>query len=132
MRLVTSTDGKISVLLADDNAIVRAGVHALLTLAGDVDVVATAQDYDGVVTQATQHRPQVVVTDIRMPPRFGSEGIEAAKEVRKRLPRSARDLPDNVRQRFENAVSAARAAYDHARAAYRRIRDESHDDLQRN
>jgi class 3 adenylate cyclase/DNA-binding NarL/FixJ family response regulator len=86
MRLVTSTDGKISVLLADDNAIVRAGVHALLTLAGDVDVVATAQDYDGVVTQATQHRPQVVVTDIRMPPRFGSEGIEAAKEVRKRLP----------------------------------------------
>ncbi|WP_222851140.1 adenylate/guanylate cyclase domain-containing protein [Phytoactinopolyspora mesophila] len=83
---MTSTDGRISVLLADDNAIVRAGVGALLALAGDVEVVATAEDYDGVVAQAVEHRPQVVVTDIRMPPRFADEGIEAAKEVRKRLP----------------------------------------------
>jgi class 3 adenylate cyclase/DNA-binding NarL/FixJ family response regulator len=83
---VNSTDGRISVLLADDNVIVREGVRVLLSLAEDVDVVATAEDYDGVVTQAVEYQPQVVVTDIRMPPRFADEGIEAAKEVRKRLP----------------------------------------------
>ncbi|WP_205856487.1 adenylate/guanylate cyclase domain-containing protein [Phytoactinopolyspora endophytica] len=83
---MTTTDGVISVLLADDNAIVRAGVQALLSLSGDLDVVATAEDYDGVLSQAEEHRPQVVVTDIRMPPRFADEGIEAAKEVRRRLP----------------------------------------------
>ena len=86
MYFVTSTEGRISVLLADDNLLVREGVRALLSLAGDLDVVAVAGDYDGVVTQAAEHRPQVVVTDIRMPPRFADEGIEAAKEVRKRLP----------------------------------------------
>ncbi|NED99925.1 adenylate/guanylate cyclase domain-containing protein [Phytoactinopolyspora halotolerans] len=83
---MTSADGRISALLADDNAIVRAGVQALLSLSGDIDVVATAEDYDGVIAQAMQHRPQVLVTDIRMPPRFADEGIEAAKEVRQRLP----------------------------------------------
>lgn len=86
MNDVTSPDGRISVLLADDNVIVREGVRSLLSLARDLDVVATAEDYDGVVTQAVEHHPQVVVTDIRMPPRFSDEGIEAAKEVRKRLP----------------------------------------------
>jgi adenylate cyclase len=86
MNDVTSTDARISVLLADDNLLVREGVRALLSLAGDVEVVATADDYDGVVAQAVEHRPQVVVTDIRMPPRFADEGIEAAREVRRRLP----------------------------------------------
>lgn len=83
---VTSPNGRISVLLADDNVIVREGVRALLSLAPDVEVVATADDYDTVVARAVEHHPQVVVTDIRMPPRFADEGIEAAKEVRKRLP----------------------------------------------
>ncbi|WP_053206316.1 adenylate/guanylate cyclase domain-containing protein [Jiangella muralis] len=83
---MTSAGARITVLLADDNLLVREGVRALLRVAGDVDVVATAEDYDGLVAQAVEHRPQVVVTDIRMPPRFADEGIEAAKEVRKRLP----------------------------------------------
>ncbi|MGH8775176.1 MAG: adenylate/guanylate cyclase domain-containing protein [Jiangellaceae bacterium] len=83
---MTSADARITVLLADDNLLVREGVRALLNVAGDLDVVAVAEDYDGVVAGAVEHRPQVVVTDIRMPPRFADEGIEAAKEVRKRLP----------------------------------------------
>lgn len=83
---MTSTDARITVLLADDNLLVREGVRALLRVAGDFDVVAMAEDYDGLVAEAIEHRPQVVVTDIRMPPRFANEGIEAAKEVRKRLP----------------------------------------------
>lgn len=76
----------ISVLLADDNLIVRAGVEALLELEDDVEVVGHAADYDGLLAGAEQTQPQVVVTDIRMPPSFQREGIEAAKEIRKRLP----------------------------------------------
>ncbi len=48
-----------------------------------------AGDYDELVAQAVALTPQVVVTDIRMPPNFQNEGIEAAKEIRKRLPGTA-------------------------------------------
>ena len=78
--------GKIAVFLADDNLIVREGVRALLGMADDIDVVGVAADYDSLVAGATELQPQVVVTDIRMPPSFESEGIDAAKEVRKRHP----------------------------------------------
>ena len=76
----------ISVFLADDNLIVREGVKALLDLEDDLDVVGVAADYDGLVNGAEAAQPQVVVTDIRMPPNFTREGIEAAKQVRKRHP----------------------------------------------
>ena len=77
---------KISVFLADDNLIVREGVRALIGSAPDMEVVGVAGDYDGLLTGAEQAAPQVVVTDIRMPPTFQREGIEAAKQVRKRHP----------------------------------------------
>jgi adenylate cyclase len=77
---------KITVFLADDNLIVREGVRALIGSAGDMEVVGVAGDYDGLVAGAEQAAPQVVVTDIRMPPTFQREGIEAAKQVRKRHP----------------------------------------------
>jgi adenylate cyclase len=76
----------ITVLLADDNLIVREGVRALLSRDPDVEVVGVAGDYDELVSRAVELRPQVLVTDIRMPPTFQNEGIEGAKEVRKRLP----------------------------------------------
>jgi class 3 adenylate cyclase/DNA-binding NarL/FixJ family response regulator len=78
--------GKITVFLADDNLIVREGVRALLGIADDIEVVGVAADYDSLVAGAGELNPQVVVTDIRMPPSFEAEGIEAAKEVRKRHP----------------------------------------------
>ncbi len=78
--------GTISVFLADDNLIVREGVRALLALEPDVEVVGTAADYDELVNGASKLAPQVVVTDIRMPPSFQNEGIEAAHEIRKRHP----------------------------------------------
>ena len=77
---------KITVFLADDNLIVREGVRALIGSAGDMEVVGVAGDYDGLIAGAEQAAPQVVVTDIRMPPSFQREGIEAAKQVRKRHP----------------------------------------------
>jgi adenylate cyclase len=76
----------ITVFLADDNLIVREGVRALLGLEQDIDVVGTAADYDGLLTGAEAAAPHVVVTDIRMPPSFQREGIDAALAVRKRHP----------------------------------------------
>ena len=76
----------ISLVLADDNLIVREGVRALLALEPDFAVVGTASDYEELVTSATELAPQVVVTDIRMPPAFQREGIDAAHEIRKRHP----------------------------------------------
>ncbi|HVL04533.1 MAG TPA: adenylate/guanylate cyclase domain-containing protein [Acidimicrobiales bacterium] len=80
------SDRQITVFLADDNLIVREGVRALIGLEPDLTVVGAAADYDGLVAGAEAAAPQVVVTDIRMPPTFQQEGIDAAKEVRKRHP----------------------------------------------
>lgn len=90
-------DDKITVFLADDNLIVREGVRALLNLQPDIEVVGVAADYDEIITfydglkaaelgeQGERSAPPaVLVTDIRMPPNFTSEGIDAAKEVRRR------------------------------------------------
>jgi adenylate cyclase len=76
----------ISVYLADDSALIRAGVQAMLALDRDVEVVGVAEDYDGLVAGASSVQPDVVVSDIRMPPHFQREGIDAAKEIRKRHP----------------------------------------------
>ena len=76
----------IDVFLADDNLIVREGVRAIIERHPDLRVVGMAADYDEVVAGATAAEPQVLVTDVRMPPSFHREGIDAAKEVRKRHP----------------------------------------------
>ncbi|MCU1454238.1 MAG: adenylate/guanylate cyclase [Acidimicrobiales bacterium] len=76
----------ISVFLADDNLIVREGVRALVNREPDLVVIGVAADYDELVKGATEAAPQVLVTDVRMPPDFQREGIEAAKEIRRRHP----------------------------------------------
>src|ERR1700730_14101952 len=81
-----ATDAGIRVVLADDNLIVREGVRALLLTAGDIDVVGVAGDYEELVAGADALMPQVVVTDIRMPPNFTDEGIRAARLIRKQHP----------------------------------------------
>jgi class 3 adenylate cyclase/ActR/RegA family two-component response regulator len=81
------TDARtITVFLADDNLIVREGVRALIARHPDLEVVGVGADYDETVSGAAATAPQVLVTDIRMPPSFNREGIDAAKEVRKRHP----------------------------------------------
>jgi len=86
MVVVGEDQSGISVLLADDSVLVREGVRALLGLERDLHVVGTAADFEELLAAADANRPQVVVTDIRMPPTFQDEGIEAAKIVRKRFP----------------------------------------------
>ncbi|GIE99626.1 response regulator [Paractinoplanes rishiriensis] len=68
----------ISVLLADDQALVRAGFRALLSAEPDIEVVGEAADGLEAVAQARQTRPDVVLMDIRMP---GVDGLEATKRI---------------------------------------------------
>src|SRR6476659_7877998 len=80
--------GRITVFLADDNVIVREGVRALLNIEPDLEVVGAAGDFDELIAGAEAAAPQVLVTDIHMPPACQREGIDAAKELRKRHPRT--------------------------------------------
>ncbi|GAA0586062.1 response regulator transcription factor [Paractinoplanes ferrugineus] len=68
----------ITVLLADDQALVRAGFRALLNAESDIKVVAEAADGLEAVRQAQQTHPDVVLMDIRMP---GVDGLEATKRI---------------------------------------------------
>jgi DNA-binding NarL/FixJ family response regulator len=78
--------GTVTIFLADDNLIVREGVRALIDRQADLQAVGVAAGYDETVNGATAANPQVLVTDIRMPPALQPEGIDAANEVRKRHP----------------------------------------------
>jgi len=80
---------EISVLIADDNAIVREGVKSILEEHDDLNVVGVAEDLASLRALAEELRPQVVVTDIRMPPRFATEGIDGALEIKKTWPETA-------------------------------------------
>jgi class 3 adenylate cyclase/DNA-binding NarL/FixJ family response regulator len=76
----------IRVVLGDDNVLVREGVRALLSATDGIEVVAVAEDRPTLMAATVEHRPDVVVTDIKMPPSFQLEGIEAAHEIRRDLP----------------------------------------------
>jgi DNA-binding NarL/FixJ family response regulator len=68
----------ITVQLVDDQALVRAGFHALLDAEEDIAVVAQAADGDSAIAQAREHRPQVVLMDIRMPK---VDGLQATARI---------------------------------------------------
>lgn len=72
----------IRVVLAEDGDLLRAGVLALLAGCDDLDVVASATSLPELLAAVEEHRPDVVLTDIRMPPDFTDEGIRAASELR--------------------------------------------------
>ena len=72
--------------MAEDNYLVREGVTKLLAAEDDVEVAAACADYPSLMEAVDSHRPDVVVTDIRMPPTSRDEGIRAANELRERYP----------------------------------------------
>jgi DNA-binding NarL/FixJ family response regulator len=70
---------KIRVLLADDHAVVRAGIRQFLEHAGDIDIVAEADDGEAAKALIQRHQPDVAVVDIQMPK---ASGIEVTRWVR--------------------------------------------------
>jgi DNA-binding NarL/FixJ family response regulator len=76
----------LRVVFAEDNYLVREGTAALLTEAGEVELVGTAEDLDGLLTMVADLTPDAVLTDIRMPPTGTDEGIRAAKQIRDEHP----------------------------------------------
>ena len=78
--MVTQT---IRILLADDQALVRGALGALLSLEDDLDVVGEASDGDEAVSRATQLRPDVCLMDVQMP---GTDGISATAALRAASP----------------------------------------------
>ncbi|MBA2325041.1 MAG: response regulator transcription factor [Actinobacteria bacterium] len=76
----------IRVVLAEDNYLVREGVTRLLETAPDIDVVAACDDYDSLLATVDAEQPDVVLTDIRMPPTGTDEGIRAAEHLRETHP----------------------------------------------
>src|SRR4051794_24480771 len=77
----------LRLVFAEDNYLVREGTAALLARSPELDVVALAQDLEQLLAAVERHRPDVVLTDIRMPPTWTTEGIEAARRIRRDDPR---------------------------------------------
>jgi DNA-binding NarL/FixJ family response regulator len=75
----------VRVVIAEDLALLREGIVALLRDAG-IDVVAQAEDGEGLLRIVGGHKPDVAVVDVRLPPTFTDEGLRAALEARRRQP----------------------------------------------
>jgi DNA-binding NarL/FixJ family response regulator len=78
----------VKVLVAEDSVLLREGIVRLLEDAGH-EVVAQAGDADELLRKTLAHRPDVAVVDIRMPPSQTDDGLQAALQIRRRLPETA-------------------------------------------
>lgn len=76
----------VRVVLAEDHYLVREGLRRLLGTQPELEVVAVCADLDGLLEAVATERPDVVVTDIRMPPQRLDEGIRAAERLRETDP----------------------------------------------
>jgi DNA-binding NarL/FixJ family response regulator len=76
----------IRLVLAEDSFLVREGMRRLLETQAQLEVVATCGDLDGLLGAVEVEKPDVVLTDIRMPPHELDEGIQAARLLRETSP----------------------------------------------
>jgi DNA-binding NarL/FixJ family response regulator len=79
---VDATDERTTLLIAEDDYLVREGARAVLDAHPRLRVLGTAGDRDEVLALLERHDPDVVILDIRMPPTFTTEGIELAHLIR--------------------------------------------------
>jgi DNA-binding NarL/FixJ family response regulator len=75
----------VRVVIAEDLALLREGLVALLR-ENDIEVVAQVQDGPGLLRAIAGHRPDLAIVDVRLPPTFSDEGLQAAIEARRRQP----------------------------------------------
>jgi DNA-binding NarL/FixJ family response regulator len=85
MIWVASRNQPIRVVLAEDGVLIREGIAGLLTRFGH-DVVAAVGDATALTSAVSAYRPDLVVTDVRMPPDFTDEGLRAAIALRTAYP----------------------------------------------
>ncbi|HUH06218.1 MAG TPA: response regulator transcription factor [Egibacteraceae bacterium] len=78
-----SPRSRLRVVVAEDDLLTREGVCRLLESSGQVEVVAAVGDAEALHAAVAEHRPSVVLTDIRVPPGYHTEGIAAAKQIRR-------------------------------------------------
>ena len=76
----------LRVVFAEDNYLVREGTSALLRDVGEIELVGVVADLEALLKAVEEQTPDVVLTDIRMPPTGTTEGIEAAKKIRAEHP----------------------------------------------
>lgn len=76
----------IRLVIAEDHLLVREGIRRLLETQPDIEIVAVCDDLDSLLAAVDAERPDVVVTDIRMPPGNTDEGIQAAARIRETHP----------------------------------------------
>ncbi|MEV4037634.1 response regulator transcription factor [Streptomyces umbrinus] len=92
----------LRVVLAEDSVLLREGLIGLLSRCGH-EVVAAVGDAQALVAAVEEHAPDIVVTDVRMPPGFQDEGLHAAVRLREKRPR----LPVLVLSQYVQRTYAA-------------------------
>ncbi|MFF1717613.1 response regulator [Streptomyces sviceus] len=75
-------------VIAEDSVLLRIGVVKVLEMAG-FEVVAEVGDAEALLAAVAEHRPDIAVVDVRMPPGFGDEGVRAALVIRQQWPGTA-------------------------------------------
>jgi DNA-binding NarL/FixJ family response regulator len=76
----------VRIVVADDALLVREGIQRVIETYPDLEVVSAVGDLDSLLAAVEEHKPDVVVTDIRMPPTWSDEGIKAATRLRETAP----------------------------------------------
>src|SRR3954468_11199324 len=79
---MAAADAPIGVVVAEDAFLAREAIEQVLSRAPDIAVLDVCEDRYSLLAAIDQHRPQVIVTDIRMPPTGTDEGIQVAQAVR--------------------------------------------------
>ncbi|MDX6568305.1 MAG: hypothetical protein QOH15_883, partial [Gaiellales bacterium] len=82
------TTHRTRVALADDDVLLREGLASLLERSG-FDVVGRCSDGQQLIAAVREHRPELVLVDIRMPPTHSTEGLDAARQIREEFPDTA-------------------------------------------